>query len=44
MSLTVKAVVGSEQANAVINWAKQQERIEAEQKRVVRRKHDRDDR
>ena len=38
----IKAVVGSEQVNAVINRAKQQERIEAEQKRAARRKHNRD--
>ena len=35
-------VVGSEQVNAVINRAKQQEQIEAEQKRAVRRKHSRE--
>ena len=33
----IKAVVGSEQVNAVINRAKQQEQIEAEQKRAARR-------
>ena len=38
----IKAVVGSEQANAVINRVKQQEQIEAEQKRAARRKHNRD--
>ena len=38
----VKAVLGSEQVNAVINRAKQQEQIEAEQKRAARRKHNRD--
>ena len=38
----VKAMVGSEQVNAVINRAKQQEQIEAEQKRAARRKHSRD--
>ena len=38
----IKAIVGSEQVNAVINRAKQQERIEAEQKRAARRKHSRD--
>lgn len=38
----IKAVVGSEQVNTVINRAKQQERIEAEQKRAARRKHSRD--
>lgn len=37
----IKAVVGAEQINAVINRAKQQEWIEAEQKRAARRKHDR---
>lgn len=37
----IKAVVGAEQINAVINRAKQQEWIEAEQKREARRKHDR---
>lgn len=37
----VKAVVGSEQVNAVINRAKQQEQIEAEQKRAAKRKHNR---
>lgn len=38
----IKTVVGSEQINAVINRAKQQERIEAERKHVARRKYDRD--
>lgn len=38
----IKAVVGSEQVDAVINRAKQQERIEAEKKRVARRRHSRD--
>ena len=38
----IKAAVGSEQVNTVINRAKQQERIEAEQKRAARRKHSRD--
>ena len=38
----IKAVVGTEQVNAVINQAKQQEQIEAEQKRAVRRKHNRE--
>ena len=38
----VKAVVGSEQVNAVINRAKQQEQIEAEQKRAAKRKHNRE--
>ncbi len=38
----IKAVVGSGQVNAVINWAKQQEQIEAEQKRAARRKHNRE--
>ncbi len=40
----IKAVVGSEQVNAVINRAKQQEQIEAEQKRATRRKHNREPR
>lgn len=38
----IKAVVGSEQVNAVINRAKQQERIEAGQERGARRKHNRE--
>ena len=38
----IKAVVGSEKVNAVINRAKQQEQIEAEQKRAIRRKYDRE--
>lgn len=38
----VKAVVGAEQVNAAIDWAKQQEQIEAEQKRAARRKHSRE--
>ena len=38
----IKAVVDSEQVNAVINRAKQQEQIEAEQKRAARRKHNRE--
>lgn len=38
----IKAVVGFEQVNAVINQAKQQEQIEAEQKQVARRKYSRD--
>lgn len=38
----VKAVVGSEQINAVINRVKQQEQMEAERKRAVRRKHNRE--
>ena len=39
----IKAVVGSEQVNAVINRViKQQEQIEAERKRAARRKHNRD--
>ena len=38
----IKAVVGSEQVNAVINRARQQKQIEAEQKRVARRKHNRE--
>lgn len=37
----VEAVVSSEQISAVINRAKQQERIEAGKKRVARRKHSR---
>lgn len=39
---SIKAVVDSEQVNAVIDWAKQQEQIEAEQKRAARRKHNRE--
>lgn len=35
----VKAIMGAEQVNAVIDQAKQQEQIEAEQKRAVKRKH-----
>ena len=38
----IKAVIGSEQVNAVIDRAKQQEQIEAEQKRAARRKHNRE--
>lgn len=38
----IKAVVGAEQVNAVINRAKQQEQIETEQKRATRRKHNRE--
>ena len=38
----VRAVMGAEQVNAVIDRAKQQEQIEAEQKRAVRRKHSRE--
>lgn len=38
----IKAVVGSEKVNAVINRAKQQEQIEAEQKRAIRRKYNRE--
>lgn len=38
----IKAVVGSEQVNAMIDRAKQQEQIEGEQKRVARRKHNRE--
>ena len=38
----VKSVVGVEQVNAVIDRAKQQEQIEAEQKRAARRKHNRE--
>ena len=40
----IKAVVGSEQVNAVINRAKQQERIEAGQERGARRRHSMDTR
>ena len=38
----IKAVVGSEQVNAAINQAKQQEQIEVEQKRAARRKYNRE--
>ena len=38
----IKAVIGSEQVNAVIDRAKQQEQIEAEQNRTARRKHNRE--
>ena len=38
----VKAVVGSEQVNAVIDRAKQLEQIEAGQKRAAKRKHNQD--
>lgn len=38
----VRTVMGAEQVNAVIDQAKQQEQIEAEQKRAVRRKHSRE--
>ena len=38
----VRAVMGAEQVIAVIDRAKQQEQIEAEQKRAVRRKHSRE--
>lgn len=38
----IRAVIGSEQVNAVIDRAKQQEQIEAEQKRAARRKHNRE--
>ena len=38
----IKAVVGSEQVNAVIERAMKQERIEAEQNRAARRKHNRE--
>lgn len=38
----VKTVMGAEQVNVVIDWAKQQEQIEAEQKRAARRKHSRE--
>lgn len=35
----VKTVMGAEQVNAVIDRARQQEQIEVEQKRAVKRKH-----
>lgn len=38
----VRTVMGAGQVNAVIDRAKQQEQIEAEQKRAVRRKHSRE--
>lgn len=38
----VRTVMGAEQVNAVIDRAKQQEQIEAKQKRAVRRKHSRE--
>ena len=38
----IKAVVGAEQVNAVINRARQQERIEAGQERGARRRHSMD--
>lgn len=38
----VKAVMGAEQINAVIDRAKQQEQIEAEQERATKRKHSRE--
>ena len=38
----VRTVMGAEQVNAVIDRVKQQEQIEAEQKRAVRRKHSRE--
>lgn len=38
----VRTVMGAEQINAVIDRSKQQEQIEAEQKRAVRRKHSRE--
>ena len=38
----VRTVMGAEQVNAVIDRAKQQEQIEAEQKWAVRRKHSRE--
>lgn len=38
----VNAVVGAEQINVAIDRAKQQEQIEAEQKRATRRKHSRE--
>lgn len=40
----IKAVVGEGQVNAVIDRAKQQEQVEAEQKRDARRKHNRETR
>ena len=38
----VRTVMGAEQVNAVIDRAKQQEQIEAEQKRALRRKRSRE--
>lgn len=38
----VKIVMGAEQVNAAIDRARQQEQIEAEQKRAARRKHSRE--
>ena len=38
----VRTVMGAEQVNAVIDRAKQQEQIDAKQKRAVRRKHSRE--
>lgn len=38
----VKTVMGAEQVNAVIDRARQQEQVEVEQKRAVRRKHNRE--
>jgi len=38
----VKAVVSIEQVNAAIDWAKQLEQIETEQKSAARRKHNRE--
>ena len=38
----VRTVMGAEQVNAVIDRAKQQEQIEAEQKRAAKRKHNRE--
>ena len=38
----VKTVIGVEQVNAVIDRAKQQEQIEAEQKQFARRKYSRE--
>ena len=38
----VKTVMGAEQVNAVIDRARQQEQIEAEQKQAARRKHSRE--
>lgn len=40
----VKTVMGAEQVNTVIDQARQQEQIEAEQKRAARRKYSREDR
>lgn len=38
----IKAVIGSEHVNALIDQVKQQEQIEAEQKRTAGRKHNRE--